>query len=85
MLAAALIALGAPGAALALPAAGDVLGTDAASVAAALEAQGCAVRSVKLDDGRIEAKCRETATGKSWELYIDPVSGAVARIKSGHD
>ncbi len=70
-----------PGAALALPAIGDVLGTDAAAVRAALEAQGCPVIKFEAERGKIEAKCTETATGQRWEFYIDPATGAVTGVK----
>ena len=33
------------------------------------------------EDGKIEAKCTDTATGKPVEIYIDPKTGAVAEIK----
>jgi hypothetical protein len=84
-LAAALIALALPGAALALPSVGDVLGTDPDTVRAALDAQGCPVSGFEAEDGKIEAKCEETATGKAWEIYIDPATGAVAQVKSEED
>ena len=82
---AALIVLALPGAALALPSVGDVLGTNAETVSAALQAQGCPVSGFEAEDGKIEAKCRETATGKAWEIYIEPATGAVAQIKSEED
>lgn len=77
----AVAALWLPGAALAMPAVGDVLGTDAATVRAALEAQGCPVTGFEAESGKIEAKCRETSTGQKWEIYIDPATGAVTRVK----
>lgn len=76
----ALAALTLPSAALALPSVGDALGTDAATVRAALESQGCPVTGFEAEDGKIEAKCRETATGTKWEIYIDPATGRVARV-----
>lgn len=79
--AATLLALTAPGAVLALPAVGDVLGTTPAAVSAALEAAGCPAIKFEVERGKIEAKCAETATGKRWELYLDPATGAVTRIK----
>ena len=53
-----------------------------ASVSAALEAAGCKVNSFEPEDGKIEAKCTETATGKIWEIYIDPKTGAVSEVKA---
>lgn len=69
-----------PVAALALPAVGDVLGTSPETVTAALAAQGCAVEGFEAERGKIEAKCRDTATGQRWEIYLDPATGAVTRI-----
>lgn len=71
-----------PLAAFALPVVGDQLGSDPASATAALEAAGCKVQSFEPEDGKIEAKCTETATGKLWEIYIDPQTGAVAEVKA---
>jgi len=79
-LSAALIALTLPGAALALPAVGDVVGTNAEAARTALEAAGCSVRDFEAEDGMIEAKCIDTASGKLWEIYIDPQTGKVARL-----
>lgn len=85
-LAVALIAL-APGLALAqtqtMPKAGDVLGTDAKTVKAALEAAGCPVEKFEAEDGTVEAMCVETATGETFEIAIDPQSGAILSIKTG--
>jgi hypothetical protein len=75
------LVLTAPAAALAMPAVGDVLGTTPAAVTAALEAAGCPVAKFEAEHGKVEAKCTETATGKRWEIYIDPATGAVTRLK----
>jgi Peptidase propeptide and YPEB domain len=87
-IAATLIALGpvlAPGLALAqvqpLPLVGDILGTDAETVKAALEAAGCPVEKFEAEDGRVEAVCKEAASGNTLEFVIDPKTGAVAEIK----
>ena len=72
----------APFAAAALPAVGDVVGTTPETATAALEAAGCKVASFEPEDGQIEAKCTETATGKIWEIYIDPKTGAVSEVKA---
>lgn len=79
--AAAALVLTLPAAALALPAVGDVLGTTPQAVTAALAAQGCPVEKFEAERGKIEAKCRDAATGLKWELYLDPATGAVTRIK----
>ena len=34
------------------------------------------------EDGKIEAKCKDAATGKAMEIYIDPASGAIVDIKA---
>lgn len=72
----------APFSAFALPAVGDMLGTTPETATAALQAAGCTVNSFEPEDGKIEAKCTETATGKMWEIYIDPKSGAVTEVKA---
>lgn len=71
-----------PMAALAAPAIGDVLGTTPETATAALAAAGCTVMSFEPEDGQIEAKCSETATGKVWDIYIDPKTGAVTGVKA---
>jgi hypothetical protein len=72
----------APMAAFAMPAIGDVVGTDPAAAKAALETAGCMVDEFEAEDGKIEAKCKDAATGKMMEVYIDPASGAVVEIKA---
>ena len=71
-----------PLAALALPAVGDVVGTTPEAATAALEAAGCMVQSFEPEDGNIEAKCTDAATGKLAEIYIDPKTGAVTQVKT---
>jgi hypothetical protein len=71
-----------PMAALAMPAIGDVVGTEPEAAKAALEAAGCTVDEFEAEDGKIEAKCKDAATGKDMEVYIDPASGAVVDIKA---
>ncbi len=73
----------APLAALAMPAVGDVVGTNPEAATAALKAAGCTLRGFEAEGGKIEAKCTDDATGKPMEVYIDPASGKVTRIKSG--
>ena len=73
----------APVAALAMPAVGDMIGTDPETAKAALEAAGCPVDEFEAEDGKIEAKCTDAATGTMMEVYIDPASGKVVDIKSG--
>ena len=72
----------APLAALAMPAVGDIVGTNPDAAKAALEKAGCTLDAFEAEDGKIEAKCKDTATGAAMEVYIDPASGAVTDIKS---
>jgi hypothetical protein len=74
--------MAAPIAALAMPAVGDMIGTDPEAAKAALEKAGCTVNEFEAEDGKIEAKCTDTATNKAMEVYIDPATGKVADIKS---
>jgi Peptidase propeptide and YPEB domain len=71
-----------PMAALAMPAIGDVVGTEPEAAKAALESAGCMVDEFEAEDGKIEAKCKDSETGKDMEVYIDPASGAVVDIKA---
>jgi Peptidase propeptide and YPEB domain len=71
-----------PMTALAMPAIGDMIGTDPETAKAALEKAGCTVDEFEAEDGKIEAKCKDTATEKMMEVYIDPASGAVVEIKA---
>ncbi len=82
--AAAAFALTVPAAALALPAVGDMLGTTPQAVSEALAAQGCPVEKFEAERGKIEAKCRDAATGQRWEIYLDPATGVVTRVKQDH-
>jgi Peptidase propeptide and YPEB domain len=66
----------------AMPLVGDLIGTDPDTAKAALEKAGCVVQAFEAEDGKIEAKCNDVATGKAMEVYIDPASGKVADIKS---
>jgi hypothetical protein len=79
----AILALSAmPVAAMAMPVVGDMIGTDPTTATAALEKAGCTVNEFEAEDGKIEAKCTDTATNKAMEVYIDPASGKVTDIKS---
>lgn len=71
-----------PFAALAMPAVGDLIGTEPVAATAALEKAGCPVDSFDAEDGKIEAKCKDAATGAAMEVYIDPASGKVTDIKA---
>ncbi|MGYP001244138514 len=71
-----------PLSALAAPVVGDMIGTDPETAKAALEKAGCTVNAFEAEDGKIEAKCTDTATNKAMEVYIDPATGKVADIKS---
>lgn len=81
LFAAAIVAMQ-PLAALALPAVGDVVGTNSKDAAAALAAKGCKVSGFEAEDGKVEAKCVDTTTEKKWEIYISPKTGAVVELKS---
>ncbi|WP_128514011.1 PepSY domain-containing protein [Tabrizicola thermarum] len=72
-----------PMAALAMPAVGDLIGTDPETAKAALEKAGCPVTKFEAEGGKVEAKCKDAATGATMEIYIDPASGKIADIKSG--
>ncbi|MCC6303648.1 MAG: PepSY domain-containing protein [Rhodobacteraceae bacterium] len=76
------LAVAVPVAALALPAVGDRLGTTPAEVTAALAAAGCPVSEFEAETAKVEAECTETATGKRWEIYIDPTSGLVTKVEA---
>ncbi|WP_135450917.1 PepSY domain-containing protein [Tabrizicola caldifontis] len=69
-----------PMAALAMPAVGDLIGTDPETAKAALEKVGCMVGEFEAEGGKIEAKCKDTATGKMMEVYLDPATGKVVKI-----
>ena len=71
----------APLAALAMPVVGDMIGTDPETAKAALEKAGCMVEEFEAEDGKIEAKCTDAATGHDMEVYLDPASGKVVEIK----
>ncbi len=71
-----------PMTAMAMPVVGDMIGTDPETAKAALEKAGCTVNGFEAEDGKIEAKCTDTATNKAMEVYIDPATGKVADIKA---
>ncbi|MBK6466367.1 MAG: PepSY domain-containing protein [Rhodobacter sp.] len=70
-----------PAAAFAMPAVGDVVGTNPEDATAALKTAGCEVTEFEAEGGKIEAKCTDAATGKLMEVYIDPASGKISEIK----
>lgn len=72
-----------PLSALAMPAVGDVVGTNPTDATAALAKAGCSVTAFEAEMGKIEAKCTDAATGTLVEVYIDPKSGAVTEVKAG--
>ena len=72
----------APLAAVAMPAVGDMIGTNPDTAKVALEKAGCVVDEFEAEDGKIEAKCKDAATGSNMEVYIDPASGKVTDIKA---
>ena len=73
-----------PLAALAMPAVGDIVGTNPEAATAALAKAGCTVTKFEAEDGQIEALCTD-AEGKAWDVTIDPASGAVAGLKESDD
>jgi Peptidase propeptide and YPEB domain len=79
ILAAALVVT--PMAVFAMPKVGDMVGTKPEDASVALEKAGCKVNEYEAEGGKVEAKCTETETGKNWEVYIDPKTGAVVEIK----
>lgn len=82
ILAVATLPLAAPLAAFAMPVVGDMIGTEPEAAKAALEKAGCPVDEFEAEDGKIEAKCKDAATGAAMEVYIDPATGKVTDIKS---
>ncbi|NIZ15378.1 PepSY domain-containing protein [Phaeobacter sp. HF9A] len=70
-----------PLSAVAMPTVGDIMGTDPEQATAALEAAGCMAPEFEAEDGKIEAKCHDEANNH-WEVYIDPQTGAVAKVKA---
>lgn len=80
----ALVLAAAPLAALAMPAVGDIVGTNPGDATAALEKAGCKVTAFEAEGGKIEAQCTDEA-GKLQEIYIDPKTGAIAEIKAGEE
>ena len=72
-----------PFAAMALPAVGDMVGANPEDATIALKTAGCTVQKFDVEDGQIEAKCTDDATGGLVEIYIDPKTGAVTEVKMG--
>jgi len=72
-----------PFAAMALPAVGDMVGVNPDEATTALTAAGCTEPKFDVEDGQIEAKCTDAATGNLAEIYIDPKTGAVTEVKMG--
>ena len=74
-------ALGAP---LGFAAASELIGIQAGKTAeevkTSLTTQGYEVRKVETEDGELEAYALKD--GKRFEIYVDPTTGAVSRIKS---
>ena len=58
---------------------GDTLGKTAAEVSQTLAGMGYDVRKVETDDGKIEAEVAKD--GQRLEIYVDPATGTVSRIK----
>ena len=77
--------LATPFAASAMPAVGDIVGSNAEAAKAALETAGCPVTAFEAEDGKIEAICTDAATAKKMDITIDPATGAVLTIKDSND
>jgi hypothetical protein len=77
------MALAAPISAFAMPVVGDIIGTNPKDATAALEKAGCKLDAFEAEDGKVEARCIDAASGKTMEIAIDPKTGAVTDIKSG--
>ena len=75
--------LAAPMAALALPAVGDIVGTNPDDATAALKAAGCDVTAFEAEGGKIDSRCTDAATCDVLEVSIDPKTGAVLDLKKG--
>lgn len=77
--------LATPFSASAMPAVGDIVGSNAEAAKAALEKAGCPVNAFEAEDGKIEAICMDAATSKRMDITIDPATGAVLTIKDSND
>jgi hypothetical protein len=77
--------LATPFAASAMPALGDIVGTNAEAAKAALEKAGCPVNAFESEDGKIEAICTDATTAKKMDVTIDPANGAILTIKDSND
>lgn len=77
--------LATPFAASAMPAVGDIVGSNADAAKVALEKAGCPVDMFEAEDGKIEAVCTDAATAKKMDVTIDPTTGAVLTIKESND
>ncbi len=75
------LAFAAPLPLMAMPAVGDMVGTNPTDATAALKAAGCTVQEFEAEDRMIEAKCMDE-TQKHWEVYIDPAKGTITNIKA---
>jgi len=59
---------------------GATLGKTTEDITASLTAQGYEVRKVKPEHGMLEAYAMKD--GKRYELYVDPATGNVAKVKA---
>ncbi len=84
LLLAGLVLVAAPLAAVAMPNVGDTVGTNPAEATAALQTAGCVVQDFEAEGGKIEAVCKDD-TGATWEIYINPQTGAIEEIKEADD
>ena len=77
--------LATPFAASAMPAVGDIVGSNAEAAKTALEKAGCPVDAFEAEDGKIEAICTDAASAKKMDVVIDPATGAVVSIEDSND
>ncbi len=61
---------------------GDRLGTDVGAIATALSELGYEVRKTEREDGKVEVYA--VRDGRRFEIYVDPETGAVTRVKEKH-
>ena len=61
---------------------GDYVGKSKAEIAQSLEQQGYEVRKVDTEDGNLEAYA--VLDRKRFEIYVDPQSGNVVKIKQAN-
>ncbi len=61
---------------------GDQIGTEIGAIASALSERGYEVRKTEREDGKVEVYA--VREGRRFEIYVDPETGAVTRVKEKH-